>query len=232
MTRSSSTAIAGRASSSTADPSRTDSSSRSMPTCHRGIGGSTCSSSVTRTRTTSRGSPCCSRDIGSAGWWNPGCAARAPATVPGRRGSRRRVAGRAGSAPVTGSASTMSVSASCGPTRVRCRRSRPTPARASTTCRSSSSGRSARSGSSSPATSRRASTRSFSPAAFPGLTCSRSPTTAAGRRRPPHSSTRPGRASPSCPSGRRTRTVIRHRRRSPGSATAGRRSTGPTRTGA
>ena len=83
-----------------------------------------------------------------------------------------------------------------------------TPGPGSTTSRSSCSGRSDASGSCSPATSRRASTRRSSPAACPGSTSSRSPITAAGRRRRGRSSTRSGRGSPPSRSAPATRTAI------------------------
>ena len=94
---------------------------------------------------------------------------RARTGLPRLAGGPRsaRAADRRGSRPATGSASTRSGSASCGPIAARCPANRPTAARRSTTCRSCCSARSDASASCSPATSRRRSTRPSSSRGLP-----------------------------------------------------------------
>ena len=99
------------------------------------------------------------------------------------------------SPPATAWPSMRSTCASSGRSKARCRSSPRTRAPPSTTSRSWCSGPSVGGDSCSPVMSSRRSTRACSPRACPPSTCSRSPITAAGRRRPRLSSRRSDRGS-------------------------------------
>lgn len=173
-------------------PIRTGCWSSSTATFRHGTDGSMSSSCRIRTRTTWRVSRCSSTAIGSVACSSPGCVGQGPAMRRGQSGSvglAHRSA--SGSRPVIDSRLTTSRCVSCGRTGERCRQSHPTPGRASTTSRSSCSARSMDGDSCSRATSSRGSIRSSWPVASRGWTFSRSPTMAAGRRRPRRSWTRP-----------------------------------------
>ena len=218
-------------------------SARATPSSSRARAGADCSSTAGRTRTGCsspstphpalgpphrrvildppargpRGRPRPAPAIGtaSAASSSPGCAARAPATRPGRTAST----GSGAPADRLAAGDRLhrrrhATSTSSGPIAAACRPSRPTRAPASTTCRSCCSARSA---TVVPADRRRRggrSTRRSWPGACPASTCSRSPITAAGPRRRRRSSAALRPRSRSRRRAPATRTAIPPRRRS------------------